>query len=613
MMETLTEFNSPFTKEQSDILNKLVQSLDPGQWQWLSGFSAGIAVASASSVRNRSNLTPELKQDADFPMLTILYGTETGNSRSLAERTCQKALMLGIKAVVKNLADYRKRQLKAEKNLVIITSTHGDGEPPETSRDFFRYLHSPDAPVLDQLRYSVLALGDSSYDNFCKTGRDYDLRLEELGASQFFRRVDCDTDFEPDAETWMDGMLSSLTGNIKDLNTSSYKVSLPAGNLPAPDSGDSSYSRRNPYVGRVLQNINLNGRGAEKETRHVELLLEDPRMTYEPGDALGVVPVNSEQQVGQILNVMKFHADEPVTLDDTRIPLAKALMEILDITSLSQSFLHKYSDLAQNGSLIEMLAAENKDILHEYKSGRQIIDVLEDFPSTNPLSEQSFISTLRNLAPRLYSIASSFRVNPGEVHITVAAIRYHKYGRTREGVASTYISDRLEEGSEVKVFIQKNENFRLPDDPSTPIIMIGPGTGVAPFRAFIEERTYREASGKNWLFFGNRNFRTDFLYQREWQDYMNRGDLTRMDVAFSRDGAGKIYVQDRLWEKRREFYSWLEEGAYIYICGDAGHMAKDVHNSLVRIVQETGGISIQAAEEYIQKMQQEKRYLKDVY
>ena len=374
----------------------------------------------------------------------------------------------------------------------------------------------------------------------------------------------------------------------------------------------SQYSRKRPFDATVLENLTLSGRGSSKEVHHIELSLEGSGLTYEPGDALGVVAKNDERIVDALIDTLAFDPQATTTTQDRTLSLRDAFLHAYDITTLSRAFLEKYAALTESTELRALLASGNEAALRDYLHGRDVLDVVRQFP-VRKVKAAEFVGTLRTLQPRLYSIASSLAANPGAVHITVGAVRYDSHGRSRRGVASTYLADVAREGETVPVYIEANRNFKLPADTNAPVIMIGPGTGIAPFRAFMEERQALDAPGKNWLFFGERNFRTDFLYQREWQRYVKDGALTRIDLAFSRDTDDKVYVQDRMRAQGKELYAWLQEGAYLYVCGDADRMARDVNTTLIDVVATHGGLAPDAATDYVKTLQREKRYQRDVY
>ena len=536
--------------------------------------------------------------------LLILYGTESGNAESLAEQALEKANKLGFKAKISNMAEISLASLKKADNLLVIVSTWGEGDPPETAVDFYEAFMADSAPKLDPINYSVLSLGDTSYEHFCKIGKDFDARLESLGGNRLFERKDCDVDFDDDFAEWSDGALKAFSSVLTlDSNNSSEGTTTKT---------TVKYSRKNPCRSELSERINLNGSGSAKETMHLEFDLSGTGLTYEAGDSLAVQPKNSDELVSTLLETTQFDPSTSVSIKDETYSLGEALKSILDITTLSVPFLTRYNAIANNQALDSLLKDDDKSNIQNYISGRDLIDVLIDYP-TKELTAQSLVDLLRKLPPRLYSIASSQKANPDSVHLTVAVVRYEKHGREREGVCSTFLANRLGLDTTADVFVTANKNFKLPENTDAPIIMVGPGTGIAPFRAFMQERKALNSKGKNWLFFGDQHFITDFLYQAEWQAYQKEGLLNKIDLAFSRDQKEKVYVQDKMLANAKELYAWLESGAYFYVCGDASRMAHDVDKALHQIVQEQAGLSEDEANEYIKKMKSEKRYLRDVY
>ncbi len=599
----LLDTNSPLNAEQAARLNELLATLHNDQMTWISGYLAGLAAGSGAA----NAVVSEAITAESLPEITILFGSETGNAQGLAQLAAERAQRLGFQANVANMADFRKSDLKKIDNLMVVVSTHGEGDPPDPAEEFYALMHGRKAPALKGKRFTVLALGDSSYENFCQTGRDFDARLEALGAERIHPRVDCDIDFDDLASEWIDAVLECF-GKLTGAQPRPSNVVA----FSSRNAEKTSWSRKNPYPATVIENIVLNGRGSSKETRHLEFSIEDSGLTFEPGDSLGVVPKNNPVYVERLVETLGLQADAAVVDGDDQASLHDALMQRYEITTITRPFLERYAALAESSALQTLLREDAKADLRQYIRGRHILDVIRDYPIKG-LTTENFVGTLRKLPPRLYSIASSHRVAPDEVHLTVAAVRYHSHGLDREGVASTFLADRIAEGETVPVYVDCNPNFRLPTDPQTPIIMVGPGTGVAPFRAFLAEREELEATGRNWLFFGDRNFLSDFLYQTEWLNWRKRGLLTRIDVAFSRDQAEKVYVQHRMRENARDLYAWLEEGASFYVCGDGEGMAHDVHQALLDIVREQGGLSEDQAIEYVRRLQKEKRYQKDVY
>ncbi len=572
--------------------------------------------ASASSRTNQKHQPESNRQvEAERPTavaLTILYGTETGNAQQLAEQAAEQAQQRGLSARAIDMANYKPRELKAERLLMIVTATHGEGDPPEPAQPFHEFLHSRKAPALKHLRFAVLSLGDSSYEHFCQTGKDFDAQLETLGGTRLADRVDCDVDYEDAAEAWIEQSLARFA-EIVEREPELRQGATPAvASEPAQAREAPAYDKKNPFPAEILENVRLTGRGSAKETRHVELSLEGSGLRFEPGDILCLAPRNRPEVVDALLAATGFSASELVDTRSGRMSLAEALAREYEITTLTPPFLKAYAQCGGHASLQALLEPSNREKLNDYIWGRHVIDVIEQFPVPD-LEPRGFVEMLRRLPAREYSIASSFEANPDEVHLTVAAVRYHSHGRDRHGVASTYLADLTEPGTQIPVYVKPNKTFKLPADPDTPIIMIGPGTGVAPFRAFMQHREYDEARGRNWLFFGEQRFRTDFLYQTEWQAWLKQRLLHRIDLAFSRDQSQKVYVQDRMLERSRELFAWLEEGAHVYVCGDADRMAPDVHRALETIVHREGGVSAERATEYVKNLQREKRYQRDVY
>ncbi|PTE00909.1 assimilatory sulfite reductase (NADPH) flavoprotein subunit [Pandoraea apista] len=616
---------TPLNAQQAQLLSQLVDGLSTEQLAWVRGFLAGIN----HSVRHAGAQTPAgTAPGPAAPHLTILYGSQTGHAQEVAEHAKARAADAGFKVDLFAMGDYKASRLKSDKLLLVAVSTQGEGEPPDDARDFYEFLHGAKAPRLEGTRYAVLGLGDSSYEKFCQAAKDFDARLAALGAERLVSRVDSDVDYDAPAERWIEDTVEALKrvaapaspaatpttpttlargiGSAESLTLAAF-----AGGTPAM-AASTRYSRKRPFDATVIENITLSGRGSSKEVHHIELSLEGAGLTYEPGDAVGVVVKNDDALVDELIDTLALDPQATTTTQDSTLSLRDAFLRAYDITTLSRAFLEKYAALSASADLKALLAAGNETALRDYLYGRDVLDVVRQFPARK-VKAAEFVGTLRALQPRLYSIASSLAANPDAVHITVGAVRYESHGRTRRGVASTYLADFAREGETVPIYIEANRNFKLPSDTHAPVIMIGPGTGIAPFRAFVEERQALDSPGKNWLFFGDRNFRTDFLYQREWQRYVKDGVLTRIDLAFSRDTQDKVYVQHRMREQGKALYEWLQEGAHLYVCGDADAMARDVNTALVDIVVEHGGLSQDAATEYVKTLQREKRYQRDVY
>lgn len=611
--------NSPFTQEQAELLNRLLPTLSQTQLIWLSGYfaaipsagtevisSGGPSSAAAVTAAMNENVAPAPAQSKD---ITVLFGSQTGNSSGLAKKLTKKLGDGGFQVTLSSMSDFKTNQLKKIENLLIVVSTHGEGEPPDSAIAFHEFINSKRAPKLEQLKFSVLALGDTSYEFFCQTGKDFDERLAELGATRLTPRVDCDVDFDESAAEWMSQVLETLGEK-----TAAGLVSVSSTGTVSSAITESVYTRSNPFQAEVLENLNLNGRGSDRETRHLELSLEGSGLTYEAGDSLGIYPQNHPQLVDDLIKASGWNADElvPVSKNKTEVSLREALLSHYEITVLTKPVLEQIVKITANAELRKLLEPGNEQQLRSYISEHDLLDLIEDF-KLEGVSAAELTSALRKIPARLYSIASSPSAYPDEVHLTVRTVRYEHKGRNRYGVCSTQLAERTELGEPLPVFIQHNDGFKLPEDPDAPIIMIGPGTGVAPFRAFLGEREESGSSGKNWLFYGDQHFATDFLYQVEWQRWLADGILSRMDVAFSRDTDQKVYVQHRMQERSKEIYEWLQEGAYIYVCGDEKKMAHDVHSTLAAILVQEGGMTMEEAIDYLTLLQQQKRYQRDVY
>ncbi len=606
--------NSPFTGEQAELLNRLLPGLTETQRIWLSGYlTASLhtgAIAAAPTVASSAAVAEPAASVADVPKdVTVLFGSQTGNAQGLAKKLAQQLTAQGFDVTLSSMGDYKTNNLKKVHNLFVLASTQGEGDPPDNAIPFYEFLHSKRAPQLAETKFAVLGLGDTSYEFFCQTGKDFDKRLEELGAERIVPRADCDVDFEEQAGEWIGQVLSALGEASAAASVAASPTATASVNEEA-----SPYSRTNPFPAEVLENLNLNGRGSDQETRHVELSLEGSGLSYEPGDSLGVYPQNHPQLVEDILQATGWNGDETITLNkngDTA-SVRDALLHHYEITVLTKPLLEKVAGLADHEQLDALLEEGRAQDLRAYLQGRDLLDLIQDY-GLGSIPADELLSLLRKIPARLYSISSSFKASPDEVHLTVRKVAYEQHGRQRYGVCSVHLAERLEAGDTLPVYIQHNDNFKLPQDASTPIIMIGPGTGVAPFRSFIAEREETGAEGKSWLFFGDRRFATDFLYQTEWQRWLKDGVLTRMDVAFSRDSDKKVYVQHRMLERSRELYEWIQEGAVLYVCGDEKHMANDVHLTLEQILIQEGKLSQEAAAEYLSTMLQQKRYQRDVY
>jgi sulfite reductase (NADPH) flavoprotein alpha-component len=607
--------NSPFNQEQADLLNRLLPTLSEAQQIWLSGYLSARMSAGAPLVEGINLLATPSAAANNQPVIsqevTVLFGSQTGNSQRLAKVLSGKLEERGLQVTLSSMSNFKTNTIKKVKNLLIVVSTHGEGDPPDNALPFYEFIYSKRAPKLDELRYSVLSLGDSSYEFFCKTGKDFDQRLEELGSTRLTPRTDCDLDYDEPAGEWMESVLAALSGSQAGF------AQAPDINMAVENSivaGQPTYSRTSPFEAEVLENINLNGRGSSRETRHLEISLEGSNLQYEPGDSLGIYPENNPLLVDALIDAMGWQADEPVQTNkqgDVH-PLREALLHNFEITVLTKPLVEQAAKLAPSSGLGGLVEAGHEQELRSYIKERDLLDLVQDY-SLKGIAAAEFVSILRKMPARLYSIASSSKANPDEVHLTVRTVRYEAHGRDRYGVASVQFAERLEAGDKLPVYIHQNPNFKLPANPETPIIMIGPGTGVAPFRAFLQEREETGAEGNNWLFYGDQHLVTDFLYQLDWRQWLTNGLLTRLDVAFSRDTDKKVYVQHRMLEKSKELFQWLQDGAHVYVCGDEKHMAHDVHTALLTIIEREGAMSSDEAAAYLVNMQQQNRYQRDVY
>ena len=566
--------NAPFNAEQR---------------AWLSEFLTKALGGQAVSVEPAGPAIP----------VTILWGSQTGNSEGVAKKF-MKALKAGnYEPEVFDMAAYDKSKLPTEKNLLIITSTYGDGEPPDNAADLHEYIMGDDVPSLEGVNYSVFALGDSEYPDFCQCGIEFDQRLEAFGAKRMYKRIDCDVDYDDEFAEWKQGVIAAMGG--METATATQEVAE-----------EEEYGKRNPFPSPLLNSYDLNKAGSVRETYHVELSLKDSGLEYQVGDALGVLSHNPAQVVDEMLPLLPFNVKDEVPLPNgDEAPLREALITSYDIRSLNKKLLQAWSERSGSPFLRALVEGGSREEIEEFCWGRELIDLINDHPADFGDGEE-FVSVLKKLQPRLYSIASSPNAHPGEVHLTVAIVRYNTHGRDRGGVCSTYLADRVGDVC-AGVFVHNNKAFRLPEDVTKDVIMVGPGTGIAPFRAFLEEREVSRASGRNWLFFGNPYRATDFIYEDEINAWVENGTLSKLDLAFSRDQEQKIYVQDKMLEAGAELWEWLQGGGYFYVCGDASRMAKDVDKALHTIAQTHGGLSEEEAVDYFKNLKKEKRYARDVY
>ena len=607
----LSVSNSPFDQEQAAQLNQIFQTLTAEQQIWLTGYLTAQQGAVAQTTEAPQQVAEYVlnneseSQNNNDRHITVVYGSETGNAQSLAEIFADRLVEHNYTVKLTAMDEIKQKEFKKVEDLFVITATHGEGDPPDNALTFHEFIHSRKAPKLENVRFSVLALGDESYEYFCQTGKDFDAKLLELGAERLTDRQDCDLDFDDLAEKWMNK-------NIEILNQSTGHGSTPTSTETVQSAKEKRYSKSNPYQAEVLENINLNGRGSNKEVRHVELLLDNYGESFEPGDCVVVLPQNEPEIVTLLIETLGWDKDIeiPINDDGDTLPLEKALTEHFEITKLTKPLLQKAAELFGNTELLSQI--DNAEWIQQYVDGRDVIDLLTEFP-TSELKPETFYKLLRKLPAREYSIASSYEATPDEVHITVGAVRYEAHERTRKGVCSVQLAERIQPGDTLPIYLKKNPNFKFPFDEETPVIMIGPGTGVAPFRSYMQEREELGLSGNTWLFFGEQYFTTDFLYQTEWQAWLKDETLAKLDLAFSRDTEEKVYVQHRIAQQSELFYQWLQDGAAIYVCGDEKHMAKDVHDTIRSVIEQEGDMSEADAEAYLTQMKQEKRYQRDVY
>jgi len=539
--------------------------------------------------------------------LTLLYGTETGNSAEVARSLARDAVRAGVDASVKDMASYQAHSLALEEDVLLIVSTTGEGDPPQPAARFFDHLEGEGAPKLDGVRYSVLALGDSAYQLFCEAGKRLDRRLEALGAVRLAQRVDCDIDYDEPARSWGRAILEKLLSESNPLSTNDLVDTTTESGEPTLPGQD----KLNPVVAIVTRNVSLVSQCSTKETRHIELTWANADLAYEPGDAVGVFVSNNPEVASALLAALDFSPDTLVTLNDDSIPLKKAFTAHLEITTATPRFLSRWTALTQAKELLELARDDHSNQRLVFLQSHHVIDIVRKFPLRG-LDPSDIITALRPLQPRLYSIASSQAIVPNEVHLTVAMVRYVLHEEPREGVATSQLAGRSTPGTALQIYLHRNEHFHLPAD-DVPIILIGAGTGVAPYRGFLQERKARGATGRSFLFFGERNRATDFLYRDEWDSFRKDGVLTRMEVAFSRDTEPKVYVQHRMLERAGELFAWIEEGAHLYVCGDATHLAPDVHETLIQIAAQHLNTGRNAAEQYVMDLQSSHRYHRDVY
>ncbi|NVJ50842.1 MAG: assimilatory sulfite reductase (NADPH) flavoprotein subunit [Gammaproteobacteria bacterium] len=622
----LQEFAAPLSKEQVNKFKEALGDLSLEQVNWLSGYLAGIAATGAAAGINdiRSVVGPQsafapdplsalssqtqaqpAQVSSDITQSTILYGSQTGNAKGVAQQLKKQLEQADIAAELIDLADFNPKQIKKLTRVFLIVSTHGEGEPPDDAVEFYDFMHSKKVSDLSQLEFAVLALGDSSYEHFCQTGKDFEAAFEAAGASKLFARIDCDVDYQGDSERWQQAIQEHLQANRSNLNSSDTQATPQLSIVEREPSVD----KFNPLSAEVIDVVAISASDANKQTFHVEIDLANSGLQYQPGDTLGIWPINSKELVTEVIARLGANGDELVTTKKGAIRLFDCLQNERELTQVSPGFISWLAKVAQDNSLLEI--SQNPSQLKALIQRSQIPDLLEQFPCQ--IDVQEFVEQLRAITPRLYSIASSQAEVEDEVHLTVGLVANEQTSKVRFGAASAYLAS-LTAGDSVKVFIESNKHFRLPDDPSTPIVMIGAGTGIAPYRGFMQQREHsRGPLGESWLFFGNQHFSADFLYQLEWQQYLKKGVLSHIELAFSRDQKEKVYVQDRMLEQADKLYELLESGAHFYLCGDQQRLAKSVEEALVSIIEKHGQLSSEAAINYLNDLKKQGRYQKDVY
>ncbi|MGP3593417.1 NADPH-dependent assimilatory sulfite reductase flavoprotein subunit [Vagococcus sp. WN89Y] len=590
----------PLNPEQLVRLQAATNDLTPTQLAWVSGYFWGVLNQQPGSGATTQATAVEA------PAITLLSASQTGNARRVAEALRDDLLAAKLNVTLVNAGDYKFKQIAQEKLLLVVASTQGEGDAPEEAVALHKFLFSKKAPKLTGTAFAVFGLGDNSYEFFCQVGKDFDSKLAELGAERLLDRVDADVEYQPAAAEWRARVVELLKSRVP-AESPAQAAQTATGTVNEIFS--SPYSKEAPLSATLSVNQKITGRNSEKDVRHIEIDLGDSGLRYQPGDALGVWYQNAPELVKELVELLWLKGDEPVTVDGKQLSLSQALEWHFELTVNTANIVENYATLTRSESLL--LLVGDKAQLQHYAATTPIVDMVRFSPAQ--LDAQALVDLLRPLTPRLYSIASAQAEVESEVHITVGVVRYEIEGRARAGGASSFLADRVEEDGEVRVFIEHNDNFRLPVNPQTSVIMIGPGTGIAPFRAFMQQRAADEAPGKNWLFFGNPHFTEDFLYQVEWQRYVKEGVLNRIDLAWSRDQQEKIYVQDKLRQQGAELWRWINDGAHIYVCGDANRMAKDVEQALLDVIAEFGGMDTEAADEFLSELRIERRYQRDVY
>lgn len=623
----LNQTNTPLNEEQLALINQLLPMLTPEQQHWLSGYLLNPATTSVSDNKadiqeNEAGITEtetstSTDQSVSEPVsastepldVHVLYGTETGNAEEIAETFETKLKSQNLNVHLWDMDDFPRDSLPEVEHLFIICSTQGVGEPPINALDLYDYLHGDDAPQLDQVNFAVLALGDQDFPDFCQAGKDFDHILGQLGANRVADRVDCDFDYEETAEQWITNMLELLTQASSNTNEETPSVENEDVTIEEPQA---PYSKSNPFQAEVLKNTILTQPEASREVRHLEISLEGYREAYEPGDSLVVIPQNDPVLVNQLIDALNWDAETPIQMNDSDSmrSLKEALTHDFEIAKLTPVLMKNAAELLGNPMLNANI--QKSEWVQNYIYGKDVIDLIRDFTPV-ALEPNMLPQLLRKLPPREYSIASSNKINPNSVHITVRVVKYEAHRRERFGVCSVQLADRTSVGDKLPVYLKKNPNFKFPYDTETPVIMIGAGTGIAPYRAYLQERAYLNLKGEQWLIFGNQNYHHDFLYKDDLEQWLEEGVLSKLDLAFSRETENKIYVQHRIEENSAEFYKWIQAGATIYLCGNKDEMASGVHESLIKVLIKEGNMDETEAEAYLTEMIKNQRYQRDVY
>ena len=596
-LSQLQALANPLDNQQLQRLQSALEGMSTVQLAWVGGYLAGLG----------SQPPQPLTETVARQPITILVGSESGNGRTIAGVLVERAASRGFEVRLVSMDDYQIRDLVKERVVLIVVSTHGEGDPPETARDLHSYLHSKRAPKLDKLKYAVLGLGDSSYQHFCQTAKDFDERLHQLGGERLLARVECDVEYQQPSDEWAEKTLSLLKAHIPAQTPKQAPKVVPLTTV-ATEKSQAQYGRDNPYRARLLENRRITGRGAVGDVRHLILSIDPEAIRYTPGDALGIWFRNDPMLVDEILSEAGLQGDARITYKVKESSLSDALLSHYELTRLHPALIRGWAALAQNDELSAIAADQVR--LWDYIQQHQVIDLVSHYPA-HP-SAADFAGLLRPLQPRLYSISSSQAEFADEIHLTLCLLQYQACGRDYQGGASGFLAERLREDETLDVYLVENPCFRLPGNGETPIIMIGAGTGVAPYRAFMQQRAINGDQGANWLIFGNRYFHNDFLYQTEWQKHRKAGLLDRIDLAFSRDRRDKVYVQHQLRQNGSELYRWLEEGAHLYLCG-ASAMGAEVNQALIDVVSEHSGQSPAGAEEYLEALRRQGRFQQDLY